>query len=276
MPLTLDSITVGDPIKPARTGVYGPDGVGKTSFAAGAPSPIFIRAEDGLGLLKVPAFPPAQTFHEALEAIALLLREPHTYRTLVIDSLDWLEGLVWAHTCQKHGVGHIEEIGGGYGKGYLYADDEWDRLFRGLDLLRINRGMGIILICHSEIKRFDAPDSAPYDRYQLKLQKRAAAKVAEWVDVLGFANFVTTTRESDVGFGKKVVRGMGAGDRELYVEERPAFDAKNRYNLPASMPLEYAAFRDALVTAVEQAAAQPAAEPSPAVPPTTETTDAAA
>ena len=66
MPISLSSVTTGDAIKPPRLVVYGGDGVGKTTFAAGAPAPIFIRAEDGLGLLQVPAFPPATLFSEVL------------------------------------------------------------------------------------------------------------------------------------------------------------------------------------------------------------------
>ena len=82
MPISLSSVTTGDAIKPPRLVVYGGDGVGKTTFAAGAPAPIFIRAEDGLGLLQVPAFPPATLFSEVLDAMRALASEEHTYRKI--------------------------------------------------------------------------------------------------------------------------------------------------------------------------------------------------
>lgn len=248
MALTLGSITVGDTPKPPRIVVYGGDGVGKTTFAAGAPSPIFIRSEDGLGILKVAAFPPAEDFADVLAAMALLLREEHGYKTLVVDSLDWLEQLVWVYTARDKGVEHLEQIS--YGKGYLYAEEQWLRFFKACDMLRAQRGMTVILISHADIKRFDAPDSTPYDRYQLKLHKRAAARTLEWADIVGFAQHEAITRESDVGFNKKVVRGIATGERVLHVTETPAFDAKNRYSLPSPLPLDYAALREALRTAL--------------------------
>jgi len=243
----LHSVTIGDEIRPPRTIVYGTDKIGKTTFAAGAPAPIFLRSEDGLGVLQVPAFPPAQSLDDVLGAVAALITEPHVYRTLVIDSLDWLERIVWAHTAKHKGVAHLEDLG--YGKGYLFADEHWRYLLKGLDRLRSDRRMGIILICHSEIRRFDAPDSAPYDRYQLKLHKRAAALVSEWADVIGFAHFDTIIRESDVGFNKKVTRADDDG-RVLFLVEKPAFDAGNRYGLPDKVRLEYSAYRDALKEAL--------------------------
>lgn len=244
MPITLASVTTGDAIKPPRIVVYGGDGVGKTTFAAGAPAPIFIRSEDGLGILQVPAFPPAEHFQDVLEAIGALLKEDHAYRTLIVDSLDWLEQLVWAYTAREKAVDHIEDIG--YGKGYVFADEHWQRFFKGLDLLREQKGMTIVCICHAQIQRFDAPDSPPYDRYVLKLHKRANARVMEWADIVGYAQHETVIREADVGFNKKVIRGIGTGERLLHVSEQPAFDAKNRYALESPLPLTYAALRDAM------------------------------
>lgn len=248
MPITLANVTRGDAIKPPRIVVYGGDGVGKTTFAAGAPAPIFIRAEDGLGILDVAAFPPATLFSEVLDAMRALASEEHTYKTLVVDSLDWLEQLIWAQVAREKNVQHIEELG--FGKGYVMADDQWQRFYLGCDVLRTRKKMQVILICHSQIKRFDAPDSEPYDRYELKLHKRAAALAMEWADVVGFAQHERVVQESEVGFNKKVRRGFGTGERVLHLSETPAYDAKNRFSLPQTVPLHYPALLAALRAAI--------------------------
>jgi hypothetical protein len=55
-------------------------------------------------------------------------------------------------------------------------------LIDGLTALRDERGMGVVIAAHSEIKRFDSPDTEPYDRYQPKLHKGASAIVQEAMD----------------------------------------------------------------------------------------------
>ncbi len=259
----LSTVTRGGSIKPPRTVIYGTDKIGKTTFAAGAPNPVFIRAEDGEGLLDVAAFPKVTSYQDILDAVLALRDEPHEYKTLVLDSLDWVERHLWRHVCEQNRKANIEDFG--YGKGYQYARDEWGKLLTLLDDLRTERRMGIIGICHSEIKRFDSPTSEPYDRYQLKLHKAASALVAEWADVIGFAHFRVVIESTEVGFKKEVNRAESLG-RALFLEEQPAFDAGNRFGLPSWIPLEYAHYRQALATAIAAARPVPAAVPTP--PPT--------
>ena len=118
-------------------------------------------------------------------------------------------------------------------------------------LLRDERGMGVILIAHADIKRFDSPEVEPYERYQPKLQARSSALVQEWCDVVGFANYKTIVKSSDVGFNNKVSRGISTGERLLYTSEKPAYLAKNRYSLPDSLPLDWSALADAMTTTTE-------------------------
>src|SRR5690348_13381054 len=106
---SLAAVTVGTPLRPPRLVIYGVDGVGKTTFATRAPNPIVLRTEDGLGTIRVPTFPTIATdYAEVLRALSDLYTEPHGYQTLVIDSLDWLEPLVWQRTAMLHGKDHIE------------------------------------------------------------------------------------------------------------------------------------------------------------------------
>jgi hypothetical protein len=238
MAISLASLRSSTSISPPRMLLYGVAGVGKTEFAAASPRPVILQTEDGLGRIEATTFGLLRSFDEILEALGALYSEPHDFETLVVDSLDWLEPLIWQHTARTHNQPDIESFG--YGKGYLAALDTWRSFLDGVNALRDERGMGVILIAHAEIKRFDSPETEPYDRYQPKLHRSASALVQEHVDAVLFANYRVSTLKSDVGFNKKVVRGVSGGDRLLHTAERPAFLAKNRFGLAETLPLSWA------------------------------------
>lgn len=240
----IDSLMSSTALRSPRLLVHGVAGVGKTVFAAASNRPAIICCEDGLGMLKVPHFPLARTYGDVIDALAALHTEDHEFKTVVVDSVDWLEPLVWAETCKIHNWASIEEPG--YGKGYAAALDLWRQYLDWLNALRDDRGMTVIQIAHTDIKRFDSPEHEPYDRYVIKLQARAAALLQEHSDVVLFANYRISTVKSDVGFNKKVTRALGSGERVLYTAERPAFLAKNRYGLPDVLPLDWQAFAAAM------------------------------
>ncbi len=188
-----------------------------------------------------------------MEAIGVLYNEEHEFKTVVIDSLDWLEPIVSVQVCKDNGWANIETPG--YGKGHVAALDSWRLILDGLNALRDDRGMAIIMIAHSDIKKFDAPDTDGYSRYVLKLNAKLAAVISEASDIIGFVNYRTSIVKTDGGFGKKTVRGVGAGERVLHLEERPGFIAKQRYDLPESIPLLW----ENLASGIPYYAQQPAA-----------------
>lgn len=251
MAFSLSSIQRSRSNRPPRVVVYGPHKIGKSTFAASAPKPIVIQTEEGLDGLDVPAFPLAKSFNDVLAAIGSLYSEDHDFQTVVIDSLDWLEPLIWKHTAEAHGKEDLEAFG--YGKGYLYAADTWRLFLDGLNALRNERGMAVICLAHHQIKRFDSPDSDPYDRYQIKLHDRASAIVQEWADVIGFANYEVLTTKTEVGFNQKVTRGIGTGRRMLHLVEQPAYQAGNRYGLPSAVDLTWPAFISAFAQSIQPA-----------------------
>lgn len=243
MAISLSSISRNAPKLP-RIIIHGDPGIGKTTFAVSSPSPIVIQTEDGLGNLDAPCFPLARSFGEVMEALTALYAEKHEYKTLVVDSLDWLEPLIWQHVCQQHGKASIEDFG--YGKGYIEALSTWRQFFDGVTALRDERGMMVVMTAHSEQRRVEDPMLPAYDTHDLKLHKRAAAVAEEFADVILFAAMQTNTVTEDAGFNNKRVRATTTGQRVIHTVGQPAFLAKNRYSLPSPLPLAWDAFAEAM------------------------------
>ena len=241
MAFNLKAIRKNEALSAPRIMLYGVEGIGKTTFAAQAPKPIFICTEDGLGSLKVDHFPLATKASDVLDAIGALVTESHDFGTVVLDSVDWLDNLIWADVEATHDAKDLA-----YGKGAVIVAEKWREVLSGLNALRNDKGMVVILIAHTQIKRFDSPEVEPFDRYQPKLQERSNAILREWADAVLFANYKTLIKKDDVGFNKTSNRGISTGERLLYTSERPAYMAKNRYSLPDSIPMSWESFAQAI------------------------------
>ena len=253
MSFDLTSIKRGQKLKPPRIFLYAVEGIGKTTFAASAPAPIFIQTEDGIGSLDAARFPMVETVDQVREALGTLYEQQHEFGTVVLDSVDWLEQIIAREIEAKHDAKELA-----YGKGALKQAEVWQELLAGFNALRNERGMAVILIGHCQIKRFDSPETEPYDRYTPKLQERSNALVREWADAVLFANYRTVVKKSEVGFNKEVARGITTGERLLYTTEKPAYQAKNRYGLPDSLPLSWDALSNAIAGRVQPAELQAA------------------
>jgi hypothetical protein len=227
--------------RPPIVVLYGVDGVGKTSLAAEFPDPIYIQTpgERPPSDVDLPSFGVIESFNDMLDAIASLLTEDHGYRTFIIDSLDGLEPFVQRATAQRIGADSIDSNEKGspasYGRGYSEADTEWNEYLSGLEELT-RQGIAVVQLAHPDITRFDSPISDPYSRYSLKLHKRANALVREKSDIVAFMNYRVTLKSVEAGFNKKVTHGESGGDRQVHLEERAGYVAKNRYNAPATLP----------------------------------------
>lgn len=217
--------------------VYGVPGIGKSGFAASFEKPIFIDLEDGSKHYNVDRV----TNLTWVEVLALLEElKKSDYKTIVIDSLDWLERLSHEHICKTQKVATIEDSFGSYGKWVSGVIKEWSPLTALLRELR-NLGKHIVMIGHSHIKVFNDPlTSLPYDRFVLKMNDKLSSVFTEWVDCVLFANFETITISTDSRAKKG--KGVSTGARKLYCEKRAAYDAKNRFGLPESINLDYEEF----------------------------------
>jgi len=225
--------------KPPRIVFYGGAGIGKTSLAASMNKPIFVITEDGLGKIEVDHFPLATSFEDVLKNLQSLLDNENDYKTLVVDSLDWLEPLIWDKACQDNNWKSIEQPG--YGKGYVEVLKYWREYIRLLNELR-EKGYTIMQIAHNQIKRFESPEIEAYDRHELKLHRKAADLILEHSDCCFFANFKLGTVQVK-GKGGNMTTKAVAGDRVVYTVEKPAYLAKNRYALPESLPFDWETVR---------------------------------
>lgn len=192
-----------------------------------------------------------------LACINTLIKEPHDFGTVVIDTVDALERLIWEQVCQEQNVTALEEIG--YGKGYLLAVSHWENLLAGLNHLRMNKGMAVLLLAHAKIQKFQDPLGSSFDRYEPDLHKSASSLLQEQMDVVCFANYKVHTISEDSGFTKKV-KAIGDGVRQMHTSERPGWLAKNRYNMHPTIEFSAAAFMEALNPA---APAAPATDVAP-------------
>ncbi len=220
--------------------VYGPEGIGKSTFAAQFPKPLFIDTEGSTKKLDVNRFRDKPTSWSMLKNyVEYVKQNPEVCDTLVIDTIDWAERLCVESILVSHNKKGIEDFG--YGNGYTYVAEEIGRFLNLLQELIDKDICNVVLTAHSQIKHFEQPDeSGSYDRYELKLGKKTTSQtsplVKEWADMILFANYETFAVAADKE-GKKF-KGQG-GQRVMYTAHHPCWDAKNRDGLPPKLPFDY-------------------------------------
>ena len=237
--MNLESITAGVIRAPLRIVVYGIEGVGKTTFAAFAPAPVFLCSEKGTAHLNVARFPVPSDWNAAFSAINELITREHNFQTLVLDSADWFERLASVAVAKEGGKQSIE--GFGYGKGYAMVAERFQQLLAWLDALSEQRGMNIVIIAHAKIEAFDDPTSDTYSRYTLATGKQITPILKEWPDAVLFATYDKSITTSGEGFRERKL-AKSYGERILFTEHRASHDAKNRWGLPERMPLNWQHF----------------------------------
>ena len=218
--------------------VYGPEGIGKSTFASRCPNPVFIDTEGSTNDMDVARLPRPTSWTMLLEEIDYVEKTAGVCKTLVIDTIDWAEQLCVEHICSKHNKSGIEDFG--YGNGYVYTKEEFGRFLNRLTDV-IEKGINVVLTAHAQLRKFEQPDElGAYDRWELKLGKKTSSQtsplVKEWADMLLFCNYKTYSIAVDDKGKKHKAQG---GKRVMYTSHHPCWDAKNRYGLPDECEFDY-------------------------------------
>ena len=235
----------GSPIPPVRINIQGTDGIGKSTFGAGADTPIFIQAEDGLSFINAPRFPQADTWAEMLEQVKSLVTEEHQYKTVVLDTTDAAAKLGEAYVCEQNGWSSAADPKAGYGAFYVAEENAWGHLLSGLNVLHTQKGMNVILLSHVASKAYKDPELEPYDRWEMRCNKKVNSLIKDWVDFNLFANYETQLIKD----GQKA-RGVSYGNRGLYTRFAAAYDAKSRLELPNKLEFSWSHFMEAYIAAL--------------------------
>lgn len=254
------SVTTGVQAAPVKTVLYGPEGIGKSTFASHFPDPVFIDTEGGTKRLNVARLPQPTSWAMLLDEVAEVRKGSVPCGTLVIDTADWAERLCIQAVCARAKVNGIEDFG--YGKGYTYVKEEFSKLLDALEEV-LNAGHNVVVLAHAAITKFEQPDAVGnYDRWGMKTSKQVAPLLREWCDMLLFANYKTVVEKA--GSGPNAKNKASGGRRVLYTTHHPCWDAKNRFGLPEEVPFEYASIAHCLPGGSAPAATQTPVQHAPA------------
>lgn len=268
MPINLNELTQETTLRAPKMVVYGPPGIGKSTFAnrngKDNGEVLFFDINDGLDGMRVTRFPVRpdeptnsrflfKNLAEVFQALNEVYTQDHRFTTLVIDCLDDIEALIHKQVCAEKNVRNIGDIP--YGGGALLSMTYWGQLLDWLEGLRNKKNMMIILLGHSTIKRVNNPTTDSYDSYTLGINKHALEKLLGWADAVLFACEKVFTKTEDLGFNKKKNKAIGGG-RVLHTIEKPSHTAKNRYGLPYEIPLDWSIFYDTLLSSATENGAQ--------------------
>ena len=250
------SVTTGVQTAPVKTVLYGPEGIGKSTFASHFPDPVFIDTEGGTKRLNVARLPQPTSWAMLLDEVAEVRKGSVPCGTLVIDTADWAERLCIQAVCARAKVNGIEDFG--YGKGYTYVKEEFAKLLDTLEEV-LNAGHNVVVLAHAAITKFEQPDAVGnYDRWSMKTSKQVAPLLREWCDMLLFANYKTVVEKA--GSSPAAKNKASGGRRVMYTTHHPCWDAKNRFGLPDEMPFDYAGIA-ACISGTTPAPAPPAEAP---------------
>ena len=226
------NISSGKISRAVKTVIYGPEGIGKSTLASQFPNPLFLDMEGGTAQMDVRRIEKPKTWPELIATVNEVAKTPGICGTLVLDTADWTEGMLIGHICKVYNQKSIE--GFGYGKGYTYLGEEWQKLMDAFTRV-IEAEMNVTIIAHAKQRKIELPDQAgSFDHWEMKLSRQVAPLLKEWSDLLLFLNYKTYVVTTDNN-----TRKAQGGKRVMYTSHNPVWDAKNRHGLPEEVEMSF-------------------------------------
>lgn len=249
-----------------KIALYGEEKVGKSSFCAGMESPIFLDVEEGTNFLNVSRINKNTlgveewTYDHVMSVLNEMLVQEHSFKALVLDSIDWIETLAMGKLKEEHpgAKSYLDSsikalsYGGGTSMLQQYMKD----IFDAVENIRRSRNMHVVIIAHTKKKTETDVQGASFDKSVLKLTEKTEGLCIEWADFILFAKNKVYTSTEEVGLKK---RNIGSdGGRIILTAKNPSFSGGGRVELPEELPLEWAAFQAALKVAIKEVKAKAA------------------
>lgn len=208
--------------------IYGPSKIGKTTWCSHAPDALFLATEPGLNALDVFQVP-INSWDELLKAAAEIAAGNHSFKTIIIDTVDNAYKLCSEYICAKHKIDHESDLG--YGKGYALINGEFQRVLNKLAFLPY----GLFLVSHSQQQEIETR-TGKYSKTIPTLPNKARKIVIGLVDIIAYCDLEASTNTE----GKTVYR------RVMRTKPSPHYDAGDRTGrLPEMIDLDFHAFAKA-------------------------------
>ncbi len=208
--------------------LYGQPKLGKSTLASQFPDAIFFECEPGLSELTVYKVP-TYTWEAFLEACALVAKGGHSFKTIVVDTVDNAFKYCTDHVNAQNSVKYEGDLP--HGKGWAFVKGEWHRVLTRLASLPY----GLVLISHAADKRIETRTGETV-KTQPSLPDRARSVVLGIVDMILYCD----TRATRTADGGQVV------ERVIRTKPHPMYEAGDRTGrLPEVLPLSFEAFEQA-------------------------------
>ena len=234
---------------PERVLIFSEIGLGKSTLASTAPNPIFINLEDRIDEINADRLEVPESYDQFHQQLIEVYKEEHDYKTIVIDTIDALEALIYKKVCEENSVGSISDIN--FGGGYEQSLTIFRKVVDALNKLRLHKKMKIIILAHSHVKTYNNPLGQDYDRISIKLREKNAAVITERCDIVGYLHINTYTSEVDKGFGSKKTKVASTQERVFSCYPSAAFEAKNSYRIDSDIVIPIENGYDKITEAIE-------------------------
>jgi len=216
-----------------RLVVVGVIGVGKSSFGASLPDPIFIDFDrNGVDYIRVDRLDGPKTWPESLGLVREIASSPGKYKSLVIDTMDPLEEQATEFVLKEAGKTSLAQFD--FGAGYNQVAMLWKELLSELDAARRN-GMLVCLIGHSTVRDVIDPTIGSYQQNTSVLGKKPWALTTRWADFVGFATYDSALVQAKGEENRVFV----SGKRVLYTSRASGVEAKNRFAMEPKIELSW-------------------------------------